>query len=119
MTDSTDIRVSTHDLVTTVEISLLGHPQGLSRGGTLIKDNLKISIKALPRALPEGLEANIAPMKTGEVLRAKDLPLPEGVELDIPEETAICRVTQPSAAKMAKMGATPEDGAEGGSGSEG
>lgn len=76
-----------------VELSLLGHPAGLSKGGTLIKDNLIIKVKALPRALPEALELDVSHLDTGGSIRAKDMALPEGVELAIDPELYIVRVT--------------------------
>ena len=76
-----------------VEISLLGHPAGLSKGGTLIKDNLVIKVKALPRALPEALELDVTHLDTGGSIRTKELALPEGVELAIDPELYVVRVT--------------------------
>jgi len=76
-----------------VEISLIGHPAGLSKGGTLIKDNLVIKVKALPRALPAALELDVSHLDAGGSIRAKDVALPEGVELAIDPELYIVRVT--------------------------
>jgi len=78
---------------TTVEVSLLGHPAGLSKGGALTKDNLVIKVSALPKDLPEGLEIDISTLESGDSIRAKDLKLPEGVSLAVPEDLNICRVT--------------------------
>jgi large subunit ribosomal protein L25 len=61
---------------TVLEITLLGHPAGLARGGVLVKDSLKIRH-----------------LNCGDFLRAKDLVLAEGVELAIDGEQAICHVT--------------------------
>jgi len=105
---------------TVLEITLIGHAAGLSKGGALVKDNLKVKITALPTKLPEALEVNMSALNCGDVVRAKDLPLTEGVELDVDPEMAICHITQPSAAKMAKLaGEDGEGDGEGGSGSEG
>ena len=82
-----------------LEISLLGHPVGLSRGGVLIKDNLKIKILALPTKLPEGLEVKITDLKAGDFLYAKDLVLSEGVELAVDPDLVICRVAPSPVAK--------------------
>lgn len=78
---------------TAVEVSLLGHPAGLSKGGSLVKDNLVIRVTALPRDLPVGLEIDISKLDAGESIRAKDLPLPEGVSLAVDPELYIVRVT--------------------------
>ena len=78
---------------TAVEVSLLGHPAGLSKGGALIKDNLVIKVSALPKDLPEGLEIDISKLEGGDAIRAKDLALPDGVSLAVDPELYICRVT--------------------------
>ena len=78
---------------TAVEVSLLGHPAGLSKGGALIKDNLVIKVSALPKDLPEGLEIDISKLDAGDAIRAKDLALPDGVSLAVDPELYICRVT--------------------------
>lgn len=78
---------------TVLEISLLGHPAGLSRGGVLVKDKLKIKVTAMPTKLPEVLEVKISGLNAGDYLRAKDLELTEGVELAVDGELAICHVT--------------------------
>jgi len=76
-----------------VEISLLGHPAGLSKGGVLIKDNLVIPVRALPKDLPYGLEIDVSHLDTGASIRAKELQLPEGVSLAVDPELIIVRVT--------------------------
>ena len=81
---------------------MIGHPAGLSRGGVLVKDQLKIKITAIPTKLPEVLEVNISSMDAGDFLRAKDLKLTEGVELAVDGELAICHVTAAPVAKVAE-----------------
>ena len=94
------LRISFDKAIETVlEISLRGHPVGLSRGGVLIKDNLKIKILAMPTKLPEVLEVKITDLKAGDFLYAKDLVLSEGVELAVDPDLVICRVTPSPVAK--------------------
>ena len=88
-------------LHTVLEILLIGHPAGLSKGGILVKDNLEIKITALPTKLPEALEVNISSLNTGDAVYAKDLSLSEGVTLDVDPEMIICHVIAPSAAMLA------------------
>lgn len=76
-----------------VEIALMGHPTGLSKGGTMIKDNLVIKVSALPADLPDGIEIDVSGLDAGGSLRAKDVPLPEGVSLAVDPELYIVRVT--------------------------
>jgi large subunit ribosomal protein L25 len=76
-----------------VEINLLGHPVGLGKGGSLLRDNMKIKIRCLPAAIPENIEVAIGHLDTGQSLLAKDLKLGEGVELAAAPDLPICRVT--------------------------
>jgi len=76
-----------------VEIALLGHPVGLSKGGTLIKDNLVIKVKAMPRSLPKALELDVSKLDAGDSIRTKEIALPEGVELAVDPELYVVRVT--------------------------
>ena len=66
---------------------------GFELGGALIKDNLIITISALPKDIPEGIEVDISKLDAGEAIRAKDLPLPDGVSLGVSEDLYICRCT--------------------------
>ncbi|MCB9879926.1 MAG: 50S ribosomal protein L25 [Planctomycetes bacterium] len=77
-----------------VEVTLLGHPVGLGKGGALTKDHLVITISALPTAIPEAIEVDISKMEVDDVLRAKDLQLPAGVELAVAPELTICHVVR-------------------------
>ena len=94
-----------------VEITLIGHPVGLGKGGTLLKDNLKITISCLPTAIPEVVEVAIGHLDAGEALLAKDLALPDGVKLAVPDDTIICRVSGEAAP-------APEEGEEGAEGDD-
>jgi large subunit ribosomal protein L25 len=85
---------------TVLEIVLLGHPAGLSRGGVLVKDSLRIKVTAMPTKLPEALEVKISALNCGDFLRAKDLILTEGVDLCVDGEYAICHVTAAPVAKV-------------------
>lgn len=96
-----------------LEITLIGHPAGLSKGGSLVKDNLKIKITALPTKLPEVLELNISALNIGDSVQAKDLPLAEGVTLTVDSEMTICHVVAPSAAKLAEEAAEAAEADDG------
>ena len=95
-----------------LELTPLGHPAGLSKGGTLVKDNLIIRIKALPKDLPEGHEFDISPLGTGDNVRAKDLKLPEGVELAVDPNLLIVRVTGTKAEAEAADGEGEGEGGD-------
>jgi large subunit ribosomal protein L25 len=77
-----------------VEVHFLGHPVGLGKGGTLIKDHPMLRVRCLPTAIPERLPATIAHLEIDMALRAGEVPLPAGVELAVPPETAVCHVAK-------------------------
>lgn len=75
-----------------LEVTLVGHPVGLGKGGVLSKDHLVISISCLPTAIPELLEFDISGLDIDQALTAGSLPLPEGVTLLSPASMSICHV---------------------------
>lgn len=97
----------------TVEVLLVGHPAGLSKGGVLVRDVNEMRIKALPTAIPDHIEVKIDALDIGNKVQAKDVALPVGVELDMSPEQAICHVIAPSQASEEPEGAAGEGAAEG------
>lgn len=98
-----------------VEVTLLGHPAGLSKGGALIKDHLVIRVNSLPTAIPELLECDISALEIDQALRAKDVPLPPGVTLASEPEMPVCHVAK----AVVVVEAPPPAPAEGAAGAEG
>ncbi len=76
-----------------VEVELVGYPVGVGKGGALAKDHLAVTIKALPTQIPEALTIDISKLEIDDAVRAKDLPLPDGVELAVDPDLLICHVT--------------------------
>lgn len=89
-----------------VEVTLMGHPTGLGKGGILMKDHMLLRVRCLPTAIPESLEVNIDALDLEQTLRAGDVPLPAGVELAIPADTPVCHV-----AKLAGVTSAPAEAA--------
>ncbi len=90
-----------------VEIGFLGHPVGLGQGGVLIKDHPHIKVRCLPTAIPEELEVTIVHLEVEGALHAKNVPLPEGVELAVSPDLVVCHV-----AKLVVQAAAPAPAAE-------
>lgn len=80
----------------TVEVPLVIHGEGPE--GAIVSQPLNyMTIEVLPLEVPETIEASIEGMEVGDVLRAGDIALPEGVDLiDDPERTAVS-ITLPDA----------------------
>ncbi len=65
-------------------------------GGILVKVMHEIEISALPKDLPQKLEVDISSLVSFDsVLTAKDIKLPEGIELEIKLEDIIASVYEP------------------------
>lgn len=75
-----------------VELSFLGIPKGNARGGTLVKDTGKLAVKSMPSLIPDEIEVRVADVDLGDEILAKDLALPEGTELNCPENFRVCRM---------------------------
>jgi large subunit ribosomal protein L25 len=100
-------------------------------GGILVKVMHEIEISALPKDLPQKLEVDISSLVAFDsVLTAKDIKLPEGVELKVKLEDIIASIYEPKEevaevapvdlssievakkGKEAKEGEVPAEGAE-------
>jgi large subunit ribosomal protein L25 len=80
----------------TVVIQLVGESEGVKNGGILSLVNREIQVEALPMNIPEHIDADIAWMQVGDVLRLEDVPRPEDVTfLDDPHETVVATVSAP------------------------
>jgi large subunit ribosomal protein L25 len=105
----------------TVNIQLVGESPGAKQGGVVQQVTREIRVEALPTAIPEHIEVDMAPLEVGEILRVVDLPAFEGVTyLDDPETVlANCSMPRGIAELEAEEAAEGEEGEEGGEAAEG
>ncbi|MCA8975798.1 MAG: 50S ribosomal protein L25, partial [Planctomycetes bacterium] len=87
-----------------LEVTLIGHPVGLGKGGALVKDNHVIHIRCLPTAMPEELEHDISKLEVEDRLVASQLNLPEGVELLSDPGMPLCHVARAVVVESAAAG---------------
>ena len=79
----------------TVNIQLVGESPGAKQGGVVQQVTREIRVEALPTAIPEHIEVDMAPLEVGAILRVVDLPAIEGVTyLDDPE-TVLANCSMP------------------------
>jgi large subunit ribosomal protein L25 len=65
-------------------------------GGVLVKVMHEIKIEALPKDLPQKLEVDISTLNTfDDVVTAKDIKLPAGVEIKVKEDEVVASVYEP------------------------
>ena len=86
------VRVELDELiVVNVPVELTGTPVGVKTEGGLIDFvNRQVQVKTLPGLIPDTLPVDISELHVGQHLEAKDLPLPEKVELVSPPTETIC-----------------------------
>lgn len=82
-----------------VPVHLMGLPDGVRNdGGILEQVAHDIIVKCVPSLIPEAIEVDVTGFGIGDVLRAGDVVMPEGVENLVDPERMICGV---SAARLA------------------
>ena len=78
----------------TVQVQLLvkGMPKGLAKGGHLRVELHALELVGLPTQLPEEIVARVDDLDMDEVLRVKDLKLPDGVKTTAHEDQVVAAV---------------------------
>lgn len=94
-----------------VEVALSGHPVGLGKGGTLIKDHITIKVHCLPTAIPDSIVHDISKLEIDDYVTAGQLTLPAGVTLVTPAATPVCHVAKIVVQEVAAPAAAPAEGA--------
>ena len=82
----------TIEVQVTVRIEILGHAKGVVAGGKFIQQLADLPVRCLPGSIPASVAVRVADMEIGQQILAGQIPLPEGVHLDIPGETLVCQV---------------------------
>lgn len=77
-----------------VEVALEGHPVGLAKGGTLMKDHVKVTVRCLPTAIPDSIPHDVSKLEIDQYVLASQLTLPAGVTLLTAATTSICHVAK-------------------------
>jgi len=108
-------RVSLDERVeVTVPIQLRGTPAGAAEEGVLQQLAMQVVVECLVTSIPEVIRVNVEPLKVGDRLLLKDLPLPEGTKLVGNPEDLVCMVVvlaeevAPAAAGEEAAAAEPE-----------
>lgn len=89
-----------------IPIRLVGTPEGVKAGGLLEHIHEEIPVEGPLEAIPPYLEVDISRLGLDEALLVKDLPLPEGLRVLLPEDEAIVTILPP------KVVVTEEEAAE-------
>lgn len=76
-----------------IPVHLEGNSPGVKLGGVLQQVSRDVRVRCLPGAIPSGAVADISKLEIGDALHARDLRMPDGVELLTPPGETIVSVT--------------------------
>ncbi len=94
-----------------VPIELVGKPKGLEVGGVLEQHLHTITIRTVPRKIPEKIEVDVSNLDVGDVLHVKDITPPEGVRIMEDPEEVVAVVIEPEVQPVEEE-VVPEEGVE-------
>jgi large subunit ribosomal protein L25 len=111
-------------LVVEIPFRPLGRSKGETSGGTLLVAVRYLEVRCLPSQIPGHVDYDVSNMEINDVVRVRDLKLPEGVEVLFAEDRKVLSVAPPRAeAEEAKPegaeGEAKPEGAEGEAKAEG
>lgn len=84
----------TKPIESAVDVTLAGHPIGLGKGGTLVKDHMQVMIRCLPTEIPDSIEHDVSSLEIDQYLTAGELKLPAGVTLVSEGKMPVCHVAK-------------------------
>ena len=68
-------------VVVGVPVKVVGEAKGVKMGGDLYQPRKKITVEALPDAIPNEIEVDVTNLMIGDVIHVFDLEMPEGVKV--------------------------------------
>lgn len=103
------VRIALDEMLSVaVDITLKGHPKGVTEGGVLEQNLRSLNIKCLPTAIPDKIELDISGLELEGLLRVKDIKLPKDVTAVTDGEVVVAGVHKP---KEEVVAPTPAEGA--------
>jgi len=98
------------EIMMEVPVKIVGNSKGVMAGGTLRLNVRKLKVKALPKNLPDFVEADITNLEMGNKLYVTKLPV-DNFKILNPDNTVVCQVRISRAAmKAAQEAAKAEKG---------
>jgi large subunit ribosomal protein L25 len=95
-------RIAMDEMLTMeVEIILKGQPKGILAGGLLEHNFRQLTVKCLPNNIPDSIEVDVSELDMGDLVRVKELKLPQGVTAVTDPEIVVAGVHQPKEEEVA------------------
>lgn len=95
-----------------VPVELVGKPVGLEKGGLLEQHLHTITVRTVPRNIPEKIEADVSKLDLGDALHISDIKAPEGVKIMTPGEEVVAVVIEPEVETIGEEEVSEEVAAE-------
>ena len=100
-----------------VPFKTLGRAAGVQAGGALTVSRRDLPLRTTPETIPAVIELDVTPLKMHESFEVKDLKLPDGVTVLLPETTTLAAVGE--ARRAAVEAASADEATEGAAPAEG
>jgi large subunit ribosomal protein L25 len=84
-----------HKMEIHIPLTFVGEPAGIEHGGVVQEIITDLPVQTLPKDIVETIEVNVEELEIGDVIRVKDLDLPEGIKPLIDEDRAVYVVESP------------------------
>ena len=94
-----------------IPVHLTGDAEGVARGGVLEQLVHTLTVEALPRDLPPGIEHDMTALEIGSTVHVRDLAVPAGVTVLQAEDELVAQISAPRVAE--EEGAAEGEAAEG------
>lgn len=113
------IRISlTEKILADVPLQITGESPGVKEGGVLQVLKRDVEVNCLPAAIPDLIEVDISSLEIGDSLMAKDLVLPEEIELQTDPEETLVQVLVPVQEEEVEEAEAEEEAADAAAGEE-
>lgn len=99
----------TEEISADIVIEAFGESEGVKSFGGLLEQGLRtLAIRCLPQNLPEIIRVDVSPLKIGDSIHVRDLPLPDGVTPVDDIDLTVFIVAEPKVAEEPVVAAASE-----------
>ncbi len=90
----------TEEITADIVVEAIGEADGVKNFGGLLEQNMRsVSIRCLPKDLPEIIRVDVSPLKVGDSIHVRDLALPAGVVATEDPDLTVVMVAEPKVAE--------------------
>ena len=79
-----------------IPVHLIGVPAGVKLGGVMDHQIHELPIRCLPASIPESIDVVVSALEMGDTIHVSDLPIPEGVEVEMDGDRVVCSIVTPA-----------------------